>query len=84
MVNSMMLSYQRTLNGRKVLHSMIKVKDRCTLIDEMTNLMSGNRICTICYNVDFSFAVSNRMIPCLLERLKLYTKQTLQKLVSFF
>ena len=33
--------------GRKVLHSMIKVKDRCTLIDEMTNLMSGNHICTI-------------------------------------
>ena len=33
--------------GRKVLHSMINVKDRCTLIDEMTNLMSGNHICTI-------------------------------------
>ena len=28
--------------GRKVLHSMMKVKDQCTLIDEMTNLMSGN------------------------------------------
>ena len=59
--------------GRKVLHSMINVKDRCTLIDEMTNLMSGNHICTIafCYNVDSPFAVSMGMISCLLERLKI-------------
>ena len=33
--------------GRKVLNSMIKVKDRCTLIDEMTSLMSGNHLCTM-------------------------------------
>ena len=58
----------------KVLHSMIKVKDRCKLIDEMTNLMSGNHICTInepCYNVDSPFVAFMRMIPCLLERLKI-------------
>ena len=29
--------------GRNVLHSMIKVNDQCTLIDEMS-MMSGNHI----------------------------------------
>ena len=33
--------------GRKVLHSLIKVEDQCTLIDEMINLMSGSHVCTI-------------------------------------
>ena len=43
----MMLSYQRTLNGKKGFALDDEIKNRCTLIDEMMNLMSGNHICTI-------------------------------------
>ena len=43
----MMLSYQRTLNGKKGFVLNGKIKDQCMLIDEMMNLMSGNHICNI-------------------------------------
>ena len=54
------------------MHSMIKVKDQCMFIDEMTNLMSGNHICTI-DEPSATMLIPHlgflRIIPCVPERL---------------